>query len=157
MLNVILYLIGSWVILNTKIAPELPRAEIIVEERYDIKEYLSKYNSPLEEYSGDFIRASKNFGFDYKVLVAISGVESGFGTSSLCGDYNPFGYGNPCWDFSSYSEAIWKVAETIGTSEATGYKRFRETGEVYDLATAYNSSYAVEWTEKINYFFNQLK
>ena len=156
MIALILYLLGFGAVSNDSPTVEPVKAEIVYEGEYDVEKYLYQYNSPLASYSSDFFRASEKFGFDYQVLVAISGVESRFGTSSLCGDYNPFGYGNPCWDFGDYSEAIWQVAKTIGTSPASGYSRFRETGKIQDLAISYNGPYADEWTEKVQFFLNQL-
>jgi hypothetical protein len=56
-----------------------------------ISSYLSKKGSPLAPYAKDFVEVGNKYGIDPRFLVAISGIETSFGTagSKLA---NPFGY-----------------------------------------------------------------
>ena len=125
------------------------------EREIKINSLFKKYNSPLEARASSFIDASEHYHIDYKILVAISGIESRFGTSSLCGQYNPFGYGNPCWDFRNFDEAIWQVAKTIGT--ATAYKTYRDSNRLEELARVYNQQDTDNWIKSVGYFKKEVE
>jgi Mannosyl-glycoprotein endo-beta-N-acetylglucosaminidase len=124
-----------------------------------VQAFLQKYDSPLQANAKDFVQASQKYHIPYKVIVSISGVESGFGKHNpSCAKYNPFGYSSttsPCgwWRFSSYKESIWIVAKTIGTSNY--YADFRRTGQVEELAKNYNLG-SEKWSQDVKYFMNQL-
>lgn len=120
-----------------------------------VKNYFKQINSPLENSASSFVEAGDVYNIDFIILIAISGAESGFARGHLCGNFNPFGYGQPCWDFDSYEEAIWQVAKTIGKS--AHYKQFQESGSIGDFARAYNSPYAIEYEGKIRYFSERFK
>lgn len=125
----------------------------------ELARFLEKYNSPLAGSALDFIEASKKYGLDYKLLVAISGVESTFGNHTpSCARFNVFGYrssSSPCgwYRFTSYREAIYKVAETI--SRGNAYARYQRSGQTIDLAFVYTALPA-DWVSKVNYFIEKI-
>lgn len=78
--------------------------------------YLAKYNSPLQYQAQDFIEAADSFGVDWKLVPAISGVESIFGKRSF--GYNAWGwgiYGDQALDFNSWRDGIYTVTGGLKT------------------------------------------
>lgn len=124
-----------------------------------VQTFLREHSSPLQESAKDFVMAEKTYKVPAKLLVAIAGVESGFGKNPpSCAFYNPFGYSSstsPCgwWRFQSYHDAIYKVAQTISTDRA--YQGYQRTGSILELAKVY-TAIPEDWTEKVNWFMNQI-
>lgn len=56
-----------------------------------IRQYLTRKGSPLARYANDFVQVGAKYGIDPRFLVAISGIETSFGTAGS-GLANPFGY-----------------------------------------------------------------
>lgn len=56
-----------------------------------ISAYLRRKGSPLARFSNDFVQVGAKYGIDPKFLVAVSGIETGFGRTGS-GLANPFGY-----------------------------------------------------------------
>jgi len=56
-----------------------------------IAAYLRGKGSPLSRYSNDFVQMGNKYGIDPRFLVAVSGIETGFGKTGS-GLANPFGY-----------------------------------------------------------------
>jgi len=135
--------------IETKI--EIP----ISREERAIQGFLGKKQSDLNSEAKAFVDSARRYKLDPYLLVAIAGKESGFGKHE-CGNHNSWGYGNPCWDFESYKEAIEKIAKTIGTGRA--YHRFQETGEIGDLGPVYNKPQGFEdWVKDVKFFIKEIK
>jgi len=96
--------------------------------------YLSQYNSPLAASASTIVVDSTVYGLDDRFIVALSGVETTYGTnpswnSGSAGIYNVFSNGlhcaapglSMCRNFSkpyaSYAGAIVDVTSTIGSSQ----------------------------------------
>ena len=72
--------------------------------------YLESKNSPLANYSQDFIDAADQNGVDWKLVPAISGVESTFGQAEPAGSFNAWGVGGSnLVYYKSWSEAIFTL------------------------------------------------
>lgn len=87
-------------------------------EGYDAKSvklqnYLDSKNSPLLPYVYKFIEVSEKYGFDWRLLPAITGIESNFGKNIPYNSYNPFGWGNGQARFNSFEEAIEVVGKEL--------------------------------------------
>src|SRR3989344_1375308 len=79
-----------------------------------LADYFASYNSPLEYHAQDFIDASDKHGVDWKLVPAISGVESTFGKHSY--SFNGWGwgiYGDSALGFNSWKEGIYTVTEGL--------------------------------------------
>ncbi len=89
--------------------------------------FLVAHNSPMAPYASDFVKYAKMYNIDWKVLVAISGVESGFGrvipqsTSGVL-SYNAWGWTGGSYNFGGFASfgswpvAIQSIAQGISSS-----------------------------------------
>jgi len=78
-----------------------------------IRQYLAKYNSPLEPYADFIFQISQKYNLDYRLLVAIAQQESNLGKKIPANSYNAWGWGvhsRGTLGFSNWEEAI----ETVG-------------------------------------------
>lgn len=125
-----------------------------------VQTFLGKYQSPLQENAKDFVMAAKTYKVPAELLVAISGVESGFGKHNPdCATYNPFGYSSstsPCgwWRFTDYKQAIYKVAQTISTDRA--YQGYQRTRSILELAKIYNPVDPETEAQNIEWFMQRI-
>lgn len=80
----------------------------------DIDRYLAGKRSPLAGLGGVFVRESAAVGVDPRLLVAISGAETSFGTTgNAAAIHNPFGLG-PGRRYPTNSAAIRAAAQSLG-------------------------------------------
>ncbi len=114
-----------------------------------LKAYLHKQNSPLEGYSQDIINASDKYNVDWKLLVAISGVESTFGKfipPSLEGEgssYNGWGwgiYGDQVIYFKSWTDGVDNVAQGLKLNYIDqGLTTPYEIGRIYSASPTWGA------------------
>lgn len=125
-----------------------------------LSDYLNQFNSPLQNYSQDFIEIADKYGIDWKLVPAISGVESTFGkfipggTHYLNTSYNAWGWGASTPDAAIYFKSWKEAIETI----AKGLKeRYIDKG----LLTPFqmNRVYAASptWGTKVDYFMKEIE
>lgn len=118
-----------------------------------LRKFLKTYNSPLADYAGTFVRQAKAYDIDWRMVAAISGVESTFGEQIPYGSYNAWGwgiYGNQVTYFKSYSEAI----KTISKSLRQDYMDKWGAKNVYAIGRIYAAS--PSWAGRVNYFMNRI-
>ena len=82
-----------------------------------IRAYLEKRNSPLAEYAEEFVKAADEYGIDYRIVAAISIIESGGGKNNFR-PYNAWGWGKK--GFANWTEGIWTVSASIGRYYSKG-------------------------------------
>lgn len=131
------------------ITPELQVKEIDPRTKI-LSAYFAKYNSPFQYHAEDFINAADTYGVDWKLVPAISGVESTFGKNSY--GYNAWGwgiYGDQRLNFSSWKKGIFIVTEGLKKSYIN---------DGLTNPTAMNRRYAASktWGTRVNYFVNDL-
>jgi len=125
-----------------------------------VERFLKKYNSPMASEAKTFVIAGDVFKIDYKLLVAMAGVESTFGKHTpSCAPFNPFGwksYSSPCgfYRFQDFKESINHVAQRISSMPV--YGQFRESGSLTELQQIYNGEEG-SWTKNIIFFIEKLK
>lgn len=114
--------------------------------------YLAKHNSPLQFHAQDFIEASNTYDLDWRLVTAISGVESTFG-KVIPGGYNGWGwgiYGSNRLYFKSWRDGIFTVS-----------KGLREKYVDKGLTTPYtmNRIYAASpaWGWKVTFFMDDIQ
>lgn len=116
-----------------------------------LKDYLARYDSPLQNHAQDFVDAADKYSLDWKLVAAISGVESTFG-KQIPGGYNAWGwgvYGNQALGFKSWTDGIFEVSKGL----KVGYV---DKGLKDPLAM--NRVYAASpvWGFKVNFFLQDL-
>lgn len=116
-----------------------------------LAEYLATYNSPLQYHAQDFVDAARVYDLDWRLVAAISGVESTFG-KFIPGGYNGWGwgvYGNQAIYFNSWREGIFTVSK--GLREEYINKGLTDP---YSMNRIYAAS--PSWGYKVTYFMNGL-
>lgn len=108
----------------------------------NIRSYLSKKNSPLAEYAEEFVKASEEYGIDYRLVAAISIIESGGGKHCFK-PYNAWGWGKS--GFSSWKDGIWEVSKGLSKYYADGLDLPREIGYRYCPPNA------VKWSDNVSH------
>lgn len=116
-----------------------------------LKDYLSRYDSPLENYSQDLVDAADTYKLDWKLVPAIAGVESTFG-KQIPGGYNGWGwgvYGTQAIYFKSWKDGIFTVAEGL---------REKYLNKGLDNPYSMNRVYAASpyWGGHVDFFLNDL-
>jgi hypothetical protein len=79
----------------------------------NLRNYLEKFNSPLAPYAKDLVANADENGLDYRLVPAISGVESTFGKNIPNDSYNAYGWANGNYSFTSWPDSISQVSETL--------------------------------------------
>ena len=116
----------------------------------ELKRFLEKYNSPLSVYAPDFVRYADKYQIDYRLVPAITGVESTFGKRIPQNSYNAYGWANGAYKFSSWRDSISHVTmklryEYINKGAGTSPK----------IAKRYAPP-SITWGTKVNYFVKKI-
>ena len=82
----------------------------------NLRKFFEKYNSPLTIYAEEFVIYADINGLDYRLIPAITGVESTFGKHIPANSYNAYGWANGEYAFISWEDSIAHVSETIKKS-----------------------------------------
>jgi hypothetical protein len=118
-----------------------------------LREYLEKYNSPLVPYAGTFVENADKYNLDWKLVAAISGVESTFGREIPNDSYNGWGwgiYGDNMIRFSSWNEGIQTISEGIRTK----YMDKWGAKDVYEIGRLYAAS--PTWAQRVESIMNSI-
>lgn len=119
-----------------------------------LREYLEKYNSPLVPYAATFVETADKYNLDWKLVAAISGVESTFGREIPYESFNGWGwgiYGDNMIRFSSWKEGI----ETISEGLRTKYIDKWGAKDVYEIGRFYAAS--PTWAQRVEYFMGKIE
>jgi len=96
----------------------IPYEQVAHEEKvFRIRKYLQSRNSPLSHYAEDFVNASEEYHIDYRIVAAISIIESGGGKKNFR-PFNAWGWGKS--GFSDWPEGIWTVSKGIAKYYSKG-------------------------------------
>ena len=124
-----------------------------------LEEFLEKYNSPFADNADTFVEVADEKGLDYRLLPAISCMESTCGQKILPDTYNAWGWGmsqaalaNGTYiRFDSWEEAI----ETVGEGIAKNYAaNGLDTPE--KMAPVYTPPNSVNWRNGVRFFMRQM-
>ena len=115
-----------------------------------LRNFLKKYNSPLSPYAQEFVDAADSYGVDWKLVPAISGVESTFGKQIPAGSYNAYGWNNGDFRFNSWEDSIWYVTSQLRT-------RYIDRGAitVFQIGKIYATS--PFWAGKVTLFMAKIE
>ncbi len=101
--------------------------------------YLAQYNSPLADHADTLIKEADANNLDWRMVAAISGVESGYGIAIPSNSYNAWGfgiYGSNVRRFNSWDDGI----TVVSTSLRKEYMDGRGATTVYDIGATYAAS-----------------
>ncbi len=113
----------------------------------NIRVYLSARKAPLADYAETFVRAADEYGIDYRIVAAISVIESGGGKHTFR-PYNAWGWGKKT--FTSWEEGIWAVSKGISNY----YSRGLTTPKL--ISTYYCPPSATSWANKVQFVMNEI-
>ena len=115
----------------------------------NVKKVLSSYNAPASKHADLFVLYADKYNIDYRLLPAISIVESG-GCRHNFKPYNCFGWGKKT--FVSYEDAIQSVSEGIANKygSASGYN-------TYAMGKSYCPSTWQSWGSKVKKVMAQIE
>lgn len=113
----------------------------------NIRNYLSGRNAPLAIYAEEFVKAADYYDIDYKIVAAISVIESGGGKSTFK-PFNAWGWGKA--GFASWEDGIWTVSKGISGY----YSRGLTTPKL--IAPYYCPPNAENWSNKVLFVMNKI-
>ena len=123
------------------IKPRDPKAIVL-------ENYLHTQISPLAKQSDLIVDLSKLYGVDYKMVVAIAGLESGY-----CAENS---FSNNCWGFGTYSWGSMDIA-------VKEYMRLMNKGyfskglrSIAEIAPMYNSANTAHFLEIYKIHYNKI-
>lgn len=115
-----------------------------------LAEYFALHNSPLQYQAQDFVDAADKNGLDWKLVAAISGVESTFGKASY--GYNAWGwgiYGSNRLGFKSWTDGIYTVSQGLRENYVN-----KGLTNPYSMNRVYAKSKSWGW--KVDYFMKDM-
>lgn len=116
-----------------------------------LEAFLQKYNSPLAPYAQNFVDMADKYGIDWKLVPAITGVESTFGKHIPYNSYNAYGWANGKYSFKSWEESIEKVTKTLKEKYYNrGLDNPYKIGPVYAPPSS-------TWAGKVNRFMKEIE
>lgn len=132
--------------------PEAVEAKQLGKEAKILTEYLAKYDSPLQYHAQDFIDAANLYDLNWKLVAAISGVESTFG-KFIPGGYNGWGwgvYGTQAIYFKSWKDGIYTVSQGL---------RENYINKGYTEPFSMNRIYAASpnWGSRVTFFMVEME
>lgn len=116
----------------------------------NLKKFLLKYNSPLAPYAYEFVAYADQNDLDYRLVPAITGVESTFGKHIPVGSYNAYGWANGDYNFESWEDSISHVSKLLKTKYVD-----RGADTIYEIAHIYAPP-SNTWGSKVTYFVNKI-
>jgi hypothetical protein len=116
----------------------------------NLKKFLQKYNSPLAEYAEIFVNYADMNGLDYRLVPAITGVESTFGKHIPLNSYNAYGWANGDFSFASWEDSISHVSEVLK-------EKYIDKGvdTIPEIARTYAPPSST-WGGKVSYFVKKI-
>ncbi len=116
----------------------------------NIQTYLNPRNAPLKEEVEHIVMMANKFNIDYRIVVAISIIESSGGIHSYR-PYNAWGWGGANgFSFESWEHSIYVVSRGISGY----YSRGQNTPE--KMAPMYNPHTPEKWGPKVRNVMNQI-
>jgi len=149
---------------NPVMAETLPVAEAsarphfpveIVDARINkLESFLRTYNSPLAGDAAHFVKEADRLGLDWRLVVAICGVESTFGKHIPANSYNGWGWGvftgtNDGVHFANWKDGITQVSEGLKYRYVDkGATTVEKMGRIYAASPT--------WSMKVKFFIEKI-
>lgn len=120
-----------------------------------LEAYLQSHNSPLTNEASHFVSEADRLGLDWKLVAAISGVESTFGKFVPRNSYNGWGWAiftgqNDGMHFGSWKDGITVVSEGLKYRYIDkGAKTIDQIGRIYAASPT--------WSTKVRFFLQKIE
>lgn len=114
-----------------------------------LKNVFARHGSPLAEEAANYVKYADANGVDWKLLPAISGLESSFGIHLMPGSYNAYGWGGGHIYFDSWEDGI----RTINIALKNNYMS-RGATDVWSIGPIYAES--PTWAVRVNRFMQEI-
>jgi hypothetical protein len=115
---------------------------------------LQQNDSPLAPYASKFVAAADKYNLDWKLVAAISGVESTFGQEIPNNSYNAWGwgvYGDNVINFKSWTDGI----DTVSQGLRERYMNAWGGKDIYQIGAVYASSPV--WASHVELYLNRIQ
>lgn len=116
----------------------------------NLRRFLDKYNSPLAPFAEEFVTYADENDIDYRLVPAITGVESTFGKNIPVNSYNAYGWANGDYKFSSWEDSIKHVSETLKKTYID-----RGAASIYSIAKIYAPP-SETWGSGVTFFVSKI-
>ncbi len=114
-----------------------------------VRNVLEKYNSVLAPEAENFVFYADKYGIDWRLLVSISGLESGYGAQYVQGSYNAYGWGGGYIYFDSWEHGIDSISRALRKNY---YDRGADTVEKVGSIYAENP----QWAYRVRGFMSRI-
>ncbi len=114
-----------------------------------LRNVLTRHNSPLVDQAGFYVKYANLYGVDWKLLPAISGLESSFGVYLMPESFNAYGWGGGHIYFESWEDGI----HTINKALRENYMN-RGATDVWSIGPIYAES--PTWSVRVNSIMNEI-
>ncbi len=120
-----------------------------------VRQFLAKYNSPLEGYATDIVQIADKYDLDFRLIPAIAMQESNLCKKIPTGSHNCWGfgiYGTKVTRFENYPEAIETVTKTLAT-------KYKQRGLITpdEIMSMYTPSSDGSWARSVNHFMAKMQ
>lgn len=128
-------------------------AESVVDIRVlKLSNYLARKNSPMASKADKFVAVADKYNMDWRLVPAISGVESNFGRFIPEGSYNAYGWAGGNYRFESWEDSIETVTRELKSNYVDrGAVTVNQIGVIYCPPNSYN------WTAGTNQFMSEIE
>lgn len=120
-----------------------------------LEAYLTSHSSPIASEARHFINEADRLNLDWRLVAAISGVESTFGKHIPTGSFNAWGWGvftGQSWgvNFKNWTDGITQVSEGLKYNYVDrGAETVEQIGRIYAASPA--------WPWKVRFFLSEIE
>ena len=137
-------------------APQAISSQIVKQDNRAaiLQAFLEQYNSPLAGHAETFVKEADANNLDWKMVAAISGVESTFGEAIPPYSYNAWGYnvyGTTVRRFDSWDDGI----TTVSTDLRQIYMNQRGATNIYQIGATYAAS--PTWASRVQGYMDSIE
>lgn len=138
--------VSSAVLKNSVLGIENPDPRV-----KQLNNFLNSHYSPLTPYAACFIQAADKYQIDWRLIPAITGVESSFGKQIPLNSFNAYGWNNGYFKFKSWQDSIEHVAKVLNEKYfAKGLDNPDKIGPVYAPPSK-------SWAGKVTFFMKKIE
>lgn len=129
-----------------------PSVEIKKDERVGkLENFFAKQKSPLQNYAEALVKTADKYDIDYRLLPAISGVESTFAKFYIYGTFNAYGWAGGLYKFTSWENSFEVVLSSLR-------KNYFDKGAstIESIARIYCPPNSANWAKNVQYFEDKI-